>query len=89
MSKLFLSPLQKGICSKREEFNPFGSKFFPFTVPLFQKALSVRKGNRKSQKLPPLGKISGKKMPDISIHLNLLGMCIYKKLERDHVLDHS
>ena len=35
--KNILTPFRKGVYSKRKEFAPLGSKFFPFGVDLFQK----------------------------------------------------
>ena len=41
LSKLFLLPFEKRVYSKRKEFAPLGSKFFPFRVDLFQKILGM------------------------------------------------
>ena len=42
LSKLILPPSRKGVYSKRKEFAPIGSNFFPFKVDPFQKGLGAQ-----------------------------------------------
>ena len=60
--------LSKGVYSKRKEFAPHWSKFFPFRVEYFSERGLSMKVNRKSLKLSPLSKMAGK-VPVVSIHL--------------------
>ena len=56
LSKSFYLPSEKGDYTKRTEFAPFRSKFFPFRVDPFSEGSwsPNRKANRNSQKLPAL-----------------------------------
>ena len=46
-------PLQGGGHSRRKEFAPFGSKFFPFRVDLFSE-WTTEQESKQLQKLSPL-----------------------------------
>ena len=53
LSKLFLSPSEKGFTLKGKN-EPCGSKFFTFRVASFQKGFVVQECKQKSQKLSHL-----------------------------------
>ena len=64
-------PFWKEVYSKRKEFAPHGSKFFPFTIDPFSEGTGCRKANRKSQKLSYLYEIA-RNWAGVSSSLNKL-----------------
>ena len=70
-SNFFLPPFWKGVSTKRKEFAPCGSKFFPFRVDPFQKGPGMQKSKWKSQKFFPLSKVA-ENLPSVSLtHFSL------------------
>ena len=54
LKEWFCLPSEKGVYSKRKEFAPFGSKFFPFRADCFSEKGFVGKHTGSHQKLSPL-----------------------------------
>ena len=52
--KIGLPPFCDGVCSKKNEFAPRRSKFFPFRVDPFQKGLGVQKNEQEVRNVASL-----------------------------------
>ena len=64
--KFVLPPFWNGIYYKRQEFAPFGSKFFPFIVDLhFKKDLLCSKAKLKPQKLSMMLENMAEDLPSV------------------------
>ena len=57
---IIFSPCAKGVYSKRKEFAPTGSKFFPFRVDPFQKGIGIHKSKQEVISCLPCQKNGGK-----------------------------
>ena len=69
LTKMFRLPSEKGVCSKRKEFAPMGSKFFPFRVDAFSEGLSLQEFKQEDTKVVSLVQNGREKLPSASLSL--------------------
>ena len=69
--KDFFDNLLKGVYSKRKEFAPKGSKFFPFRVDPFSEKIGEQESKQDVTKLSPLQTVA-ENLPGVLYPLKLL-----------------
>ena len=67
-AKIILPPFWKGVYSKRKEFAPKGSKFFPFRVDPFQKESDMQEQKEEVTIIVSLVENNGKSTRYIQSH---------------------